>query len=86
MINLGTYIFKDLNRGKFTPKETFTNNYVQELYESEHACTATKQLCVILYAKYEKADLRKVMETQCQHLIITQRNDLLKLLKNIRVV
>ena len=38
-------------------------------------------MCLILYAKYEKADLHKVTETQCQHLIMTQRNDLLKLLQ-----
>ena len=25
MIDLGTYTFKDLNTGKFTPKESFTN-------------------------------------------------------------
>ena len=35
---------------------------------------------IILDAKYEKADLHKVMETRCQHLTMTQRNDLLKLL------
>ena len=36
---------------------------------------------VILDAKYEKADLRKVMETKCQHLTMTQRNYLMKLLQ-----
>ena len=36
---------------------------------------------VILDAKYEKADLHKVMETHCQHLTMTQHNDLLKLLQ-----
>ena len=36
---------------------------------------------VILDAKYEKSDLHKVMETQCQHLTVTQRNDLMKLLQ-----
>ena len=51
------------------------------MYESEHAFTATKQLCVILDAKYEKADLHKFMETQCQHLTTTQSNELLKLLQ-----
>ena len=44
-------------------------------------CTATKQLSVILDAKYEKADLHKVMENQFQHLTMTQRNELLKLLQ-----
>ena len=36
---------------------------------------------VILDVKYKKADLHKVMETQCQHLTMTQRNDLFKLLQ-----
>ena len=31
-------------------------------------------MCVILYTKYEEADLHKVMETQYQHLTMTQRN------------
>ena len=44
--------------------------------------TATKGLCVILDAKYEKSHLHKVMETQCQHLTMTQRNKFLKLLQN----
>ena len=47
----------------------------------EHVHTATKRLRVILYTKYEKADLHKVMETQCKHLTETQRNALLKLLQ-----
>ena len=41
---------------------------------------ATKRLRIILDFKYEKVDLYNIMETQCQHLTITQRNDLLKLL------
>ena len=35
---------------------------------------------VILDAKYENSDLHKVMETQCQHLTMTQQNYLLRLL------
>ena len=50
----------------------------------EHVHTATKLLCVILDAKYDKADLHKVMETQCQHLTVTQRNELLKLLQKFK--
>ena len=38
---------------------------------------------VILDDKYEKADLHKVTETQCQHLTMTQRNDLLELLQKL---
>ena len=37
---------------------------------------------VILYVKYEKAYLHKVVETQCQNLTTKQRNDSLKLLQN----
>ena len=36
---------------------------------------------MILDAKYEKADLHKVMENQCQHLTMTQRNEYLELLQ-----
>ena len=38
-------------------------------------------MCVILNDRYEKEDLHKVMETQCQHLTMTQCNDLLKLIQ-----
>ena len=34
MVNLGEYIFKDLNTGKITPEQLFTNAYVEEVYES----------------------------------------------------
>ena len=33
------------------------------------------------YAKYEKVDLHKVMETQCKILTMTQRNGFLELLQ-----
>ena len=59
----------------------FTNAYIREVYDPEHVRTATKLLRVILDAKYEKVDLHKVVENQCQHLIMTQRNELLKLLQ-----
>ena len=82
MVDLGKYIFKDSNTGKITPEESFTNAYVKELYESEHVRTAEKRLHVILDAKYEKEDLHKVMENQCQHLTTTQRNELLNYYRN----
>ena len=40
----------------------FTNAHVEEVYDSEHVCTTTKLLRVILNAKYENADLYKAME------------------------
>ena len=81
MVDLGAYIFKDLNIGKIKPEEPFTDTYVKELYESEHAHTATKRLRVILDSKYEKSDLHKVMEAHCQHITMTKHNDILKLLQ-----
>ena len=59
----------------------FTNAYSKEVYESEHVCNSTKRLRVIYDAKHEKSDLHKVMENQCQHLKMTQRNEFLKLLQ-----
>ena len=76
MVDLGTYIFKDLNTGIIKLEELFTDYYVEKVYESKHIFNSTKRLRVILDAKYEKADLHKAMETQCQHLIVTQRHDL----------
>ena len=57
-----------------------TNAYVEEVYYSDNVRTATKLLRVILDAKYEKENLNKVMENQCQHLTMTKRNELIKLL------
>ena len=81
MVDLGTHVFKDLNIRKITPKQYFTNAYIEEVYEPEHVRTINKLLRVILDAKYKKGDLHKVMENQCQHLTVTQRNELLKLLQ-----
>ena len=81
MVDLGTYIFKFSNTEKITPEEQFTDDYFKELYKSEHIRTSTKRLRLILDSKYEKSDLHKVMEAQCQHLTMTQRNELLKLLQ-----
>ena len=81
MVDLGTYIFKELNTGIITSEEFFTNAYAEEVYKSKHVHTYTKLLRVILDAKYEKSDLNKVMENQCQHLTTTKYNELLKLLQ-----
>ena len=61
MVDLSTQVFKDLNKEKLTPEEWFTDAYIQEVCESEHVRTATKQLRKILYDKYEKANLHKVV-------------------------
>ena len=81
MVDLGNYIFKYLNTGKITPEEQFTNDYVKDEYDSDHIHTATKLLRVLLDAKYETADLHKVMENKCQHLTMTHLNELLILMQ-----
>ena len=43
-------------------------------------CTTTKQLRLLLDAKYNRPDLHKDMENWCEHLPMTQRNELLILL------
>ena len=80
-VDFGPYQFKYLNTGENTPEEYFLNAYVDEVYELKHVLTSTKILRTIVYAKYEKVDLNKVMKNQCQHLIETQCNELLKLLQ-----
>ena len=65
MVDLGTYEFKNLDTGKITLEDSFTNANVEEVYKSEHVCTATKRIRVISYAKYKKAYVRKVFQTQC---------------------
>ena len=32
MVDLGTYVFKDLNTGEIKPEESFTDTYVKEVY------------------------------------------------------
>ena len=75
MVDLGTYKFKDLNTGKITSGELFTNAYVKGVYESKHVRTSTKHLRILSDTQYEKKDLHKVMETQFEYMTIIQRNE-----------
>ena len=63
------------------PEESFINSYVNKCLESNIKIISTCRLRRILDAKYEKADLNKVMDKQCQHLTTTERYRLLHLLK-----
>ena len=83
MVDLGTYEVKYLNTGKITPEESFTNDYSEEIHESEKVRTSTKLLHVILYAQCEKTYLQKVMENKCQRLTEAKHNELQKSLQNI---
>ena len=61
MVDLGMHKFKYLNTGKLTPEESFMNAYTEENYELEQVHPANKRLRGILFAKYKKANLHKVM-------------------------
>ena len=52
---------KYLNIGKIKPEESFMNAHPEKNYELEKIHPDNKRLCVILYPKYEKANLHKVM-------------------------
>ena len=54
MYDLVSYDFKDLNTGKITLDEYFTNAYADELYESEQVHTSTKEIHKFLDAKFGK--------------------------------
>ena len=86
MVDLDMHISKDLNIWEIKPEKLFTEAHFKEVYESEYTVTTTKKLRVILDAKYEKANLHKVMENQCQHLTMTQSNNLLKLLHKLEEI
>ena len=62
MIDLGTYEFKILNKGKITSEELFMNDYTEEINKQEKYHNCTKRLLVILYGKNENTDLNKVIE------------------------
>ena len=49
-------------------EESFINSYVNECLKSEITISSTRRMRKSLDAKYEKADLNKVMTEQCQHL------------------
>ena len=82
MIHLGTYESKDLNTGRITPEDYFMNSYLEEVFESEHVRTSTKQLLTILDASYEDVDLNKAMKNQLWNLIEEQHNESIRLLPN----
>ena len=48
MVDLGTYVIKDLNTGKITPEESFTSACVEEVYDSEHVHDDTLSLSLYL--------------------------------------
>ena len=81
MFDVSNYGIKYLTDKIVKPEESFINAYVNECLKSEGAISTTCRMRGILDAKYEKADLNKVMSKQCQHLPTKELERLLKLLR-----
>ena len=56
------------------------HNLYKEAQEPSISRVATKRVTKILDAKYEKANLPEIVDDNCTHLSVTQRNALLRLL------
>ena len=72
MVEFIKYDFKTLTHKQFKPEESFINKYVRKCLESEVTISSTCRIRRILDAKYEKADLKQVVDNQCQQLIPNQ--------------
>ena len=73
MAGVGNYEFKYLIDKIVKLKESFINSYVNKCLESDSVIISTQRMCRIIDARYEKADLNKVMTKQCQHLNVEER-------------
>ena len=85
IVDVSTYDFKTLTDNKVKPEESFINAYVNECLESEGKMSSTRIIFRILVTKYEKADLNKVMDEQCQHLSPNEQWILLHILEKLKV-
>ena len=81
MVHIKNYDLNILTAKTVKPEESVINAYVSECFESESAISATRIMCRILDANYEKADLKKVMNEQRQDLNTKERERLLNLLQ-----
>ena len=68
MVDVRNYEYAPLTDKIIKPEKSFLNQYVDAHFESENTINLTQRMRRILYAKYETADLNKVMTKQCQHL------------------
>ena len=73
MVDASTYDFKPLTNNKVKPGESFINGYVDNCLNSEGTINSTRRIRRILDSNYEKDDLNKVMDEQCQHLSPNER-------------
>ena len=77
-VKLNDYAFKPIN-GKMRSflEEEFLDSWTNEYCEYKPIHNATKRLCTIIEAKYEKKSLNKTTTKECQHLTVTKKAELL---------
>ena len=86
MVDVRNYDFKYIIDKTVKPEEYFVKSYVDKCLEYNNRIKSTRRMRIILYAKYEKADLNEVMTKKCQkHLTATKRHRLLLILKNSKI-
>ena len=61
MVDLSKHNFKYLTENIVKPEEYFINLYIYECLESKSSIISTRRMCIVLGAKYKKADINKVM-------------------------
>ena len=82
MVDVNNYDFKSITDKTVKPEEYFINSYVDECIKYDSVISSTHRMHRILYAKYKKVDLNKVMTKKCQHLTATESHRLLHHLNN----
>ena len=84
MVDVSKYEFTPITYKTIKLEEYFINSYVNKCLKSETAMSSTYRIRRIIYAKYDKADLNKVMTEQFQHLNAKERKRLLIILRKFK--
>ena len=81
MVDVINYNFTFTKDKTVKLEESFINTYVDKIFESDSAIISMHQMRRIIYAKYEKFNLNKVMTEKCQHLNATELYRLINISK-----
>ena len=76
MVDLSNYEFKSLTDKIVKPEGPFINSYVDECLKYEITIRSTRRMRTIFNDKYKKADLKKSITEQCQHLTPSERENI----------
>ena len=85
MVDVNTYYFKLLTYNKVKLEEFSINECISKFLDSKGTINSTRRIRRILDVKYERDDLNKSMDEQCQHLSPNKREIILQILEKMRV-